>query len=78
MSVKVSQRFGVLVGIVAVAVMAVSGRSFVSLREAQTVVRGPGVSRVVPLSTWFDGLRGTAATRTCTCWTAVNLAARCS
>jgi hypothetical protein len=60
MSVKVSQRFGVLVGIVAVAVMAVSGRSFVSMREAQTVVRGPGVSRVVPLSTWFDGLRRTA------------------
>jgi hypothetical protein len=59
-TVIVPRRFGVLVGILAVAVMAVSGRSFVSLREAQTVVRGPGVSRVVPLSTWFDGLRGTA------------------
>ena len=56
----VSRRFGVLVGFVALAVMAVSGRSFVSLREAQTVVRGPGVSRVVPLSTWSEGLRGTA------------------
>jgi len=59
-SVSVSRWFGVLVGIVALAVMAVSGRSFVSMREAQTIVRGPGVSRVVPLSTWFDGLRGTA------------------
>jgi len=58
--VGVSRRFGVLVGFVALAVMAVSGRSFVSLREAQTVVRGPGVSRVVPLSTWSEGLRGTA------------------
>ena len=60
MSVSVSRGFGVLVGIVAVAVMTVSGRSFVSLREAETIVRGPGVARVVPLSTWFDGLRGTA------------------
>jgi len=60
MSVSVSQRFGVVVGVVAVAVMAVSGRSFVSLREAHTIVRGAGVTRVVPLSTWFDGLRGTA------------------
>jgi len=59
-SVSVSRGFGVVAGIVAVAVMTVSGRSFVSLREAQTIVRGPGVSRVVPLSTWFDGLRGTA------------------
>jgi hypothetical protein len=60
MSVSASRRFAVAVGIVAVAVMAVSGRSFVSMREAQTIVRGAGVTRVVPLSTWFDGLRGTA------------------
>jgi hypothetical protein len=58
--VSVSRRFGVLVGLVAVAVMAVSGWSFVSLREAETIVPGAGVTRVVPLSTWFDGLRGTA------------------
>ena len=60
MSVSVSRGFGVVVGIVAVAAMTVSGGSFVSLREAQAIVRGPGVSRVVPLSTWFGGLRGTA------------------
>ena len=40
--------------------MAVSGWSFVSLREAETIVRGPGVSRIVPLSTWLESLRGTA------------------
>jgi hypothetical protein len=60
MSVSALRRFGVLVGIVAVAVMAVSGWSFVSLRAAQTIVRGPGVTRIIPLSTWFEGLRGTA------------------
>ncbi|HEY3383132.1 MAG TPA: succinylglutamate desuccinylase/aspartoacylase family protein [Vicinamibacterales bacterium] len=56
---RVSRRFGVLVGLVALSVMLVSGRAFVSVHEAQIVGRGPGVSRVVPLSTYFDGLRGT-------------------
>jgi hypothetical protein len=60
MPVSVWQRFGVAVGVVALAVMAVSGWSFVSLREPQTIVPGPGVTSMVPLSTWFQGLRASA------------------
>ena len=60
MSLSVSRRFGAAVGLAAVAVIAVSGWSFVSMREAQPVVRGPGVTSVVPLSAWFAGLGGTA------------------
>jgi hypothetical protein len=60
MPVSVWQRFGVAVGVVALAVMAVSGWSFVSLREPQTIVPGPGVTGMVPLSTWFQGLRASA------------------
>ncbi|MGE5200303.1 MAG: succinylglutamate desuccinylase/aspartoacylase family protein [Rhodospirillaceae bacterium] len=41
------------------AAAAITGRQFAAVHEKQTIVRGPGVTRVVPLSTYFTGLAGT-------------------
>lgn len=38
----------------------VSGASFLAMRKVEPIVRGPGVSEVKMLSSWFPGLKGTA------------------
>jgi len=38
----------------------VAGSSFLSMRKAEPIVRGPGVTEITMLSSWFPGLKGTA------------------
>jgi predicted deacylase len=40
--------------------MLLTGREFLSVHQKQTIVKGPGVTRVVDLSSYFAGLKGTA------------------
>jgi hypothetical protein len=49
-----------LLGALALLVLLSSGYSFRRHRHfEEPVIAGPGVTRVLPLSTWFDGIRGT-------------------
>jgi predicted deacylase len=54
-----SRRFTLALLVIAAAATAVSGWQFHAVHERQTVGKGPGVTRVVPLSTYFAGLAGT-------------------
>ena len=48
-----------LLGALALLVLLSSGYSFRRHRHfEEPVIAGPGVTRVLPLSTWFDGIRG--------------------
>ncbi|PKL75363.1 MAG: succinylglutamate desuccinylase [Candidatus Melainabacteria bacterium HGW-Melainabacteria-1] len=46
--------------ILALGAALVAGSSFLSMRKAEPIVRGPGVSDFKMLSTWFPDLKGTA------------------
>ncbi|MDP2816585.1 MAG: succinylglutamate desuccinylase [Rectinemataceae bacterium] len=46
--------------ILALGATIVAGSSFLSMRKPEAIVRGPGVSEVSMLSSWFPGLKGTA------------------
>ena len=54
-----SRRFTVVLLALIVLAAAVSGWQFTRVRTKQPVMRGPGVTRVVPLSRYFSGLAGT-------------------
>ncbi len=54
-----SRRFTVILLALTVSAAAVSGWQFTGVRAKQPVMRGPGVTRVVPLSRYFAGLAGT-------------------
>jgi len=54
-----SRRFVAVVLLLTAAVALAASRTFTAVHERQFVAKGPGVTRVVPLSTWFAGLAGT-------------------
>jgi len=55
-----SRWFSLLMLMLSVLVIALAGREFRSVHEKQVIVRGPGVTAVVPLSRYFPGLQNTA------------------
>jgi len=53
-----SLTFNLVALAVTLLVMVTSGREFLRVHARQLVVKGPGVTRVERLSSWFEGLRG--------------------
>lgn len=45
--------------LVAIAIMVFTGMDFLAIREIPEIASGPGVTRVVMLSEYFDGIKGT-------------------
>ena len=50
-----------VISILTLAACAAAGASFLEHRRVEPIVRGPGVTEVVKLSTWYAGLAGTPA-----------------